>query len=131
MSEVKIKGFCPMGCGETLFVENEYITCVRRECPNKEAASQILHDKETEHIVVVYSDFFEIRHPMRERIEGWREGGSLFDCALHEWMKNQYGPPVGPGRYRVREQSDPVSPWFFEPADWTAPSEPPDHRPVN
>lgn len=64
----KVKGFCPMGCGETLFLgSGGYVTCSWVKCPRPDAAADILLERESEHIVVLGESTFDIQHPLRER----------------------------------------------------------------
>lgn len=52
MSNDDVKGFCPMGCGQTLSVMGGgYLTCRRLDCPRPDAVAEILDDRETEHVV--------------------------------------------------------------------------------
>lgn len=95
----KVAGYCPMGCGEKLYLGvGGYITCGWLQCPHPDAASTILGDGETQHIVVLEQDTFSIQHPLRERLNG-----DLFDCGLHAWIVALDGPPRTPGRYRVTQ----------------------------
>ena len=93
-----VQGNCPMGCGHTLFLaEGGYITCFYVHCPRRDAASDILADRETEHIVIFAETEFTIRHPLRERLDD-----ALMDCDLHKDISAMTGPPVKPGTYRAR-----------------------------
>lgn len=95
----RIRGQCPMGCGETLFIgSGGYITCSYLECPNASAVSFILDERETEHIVVLGDETFTVRHPLRERIDG-----QLERCQLHTYLHSLDGPPRKPGTYRATE----------------------------
>ena len=107
----RVAGCCPMGCGETLFLaDGGHVTCSLDRCPNPCAADEILHERETEHVVVIDEEGFNIQHPLRERLNG-----DMFDCGLHAWMRALPGPPKKPGRYGVREQpEDSAVPWRFE-----------------
>lgn len=41
--KVNVEGYCPMGCGATLFVgDGGYITCSYVHCPKPEAAHNLL-----------------------------------------------------------------------------------------
>jgi hypothetical protein len=92
-----LKGYCPMGCGETLFVAaGGYIICSRIACPAPTAASEILHDAETEHTVLFGEGTFIVRHPLRERMDD-----ALMRCHLHEHIAGLSGPPMAPGWYRA------------------------------
>lgn len=92
-----IRGHCPMGCGKTLFRgQGGYVTCSWAECPNPGAASDILAESETQHIVIFGEDDWTMQHPLRERLNG-----ELFDCPVHRHVSELSGPPVQLGRYRV------------------------------
>jgi hypothetical protein len=94
----EVQGFCPMGCGSTLFLAaGGYVTCSFISCPRPDAVADLLADRETEHIVQFGEDGFTIRHPLRERLDD-----ALMDCALHDYCTSLPGPPVKPGRYRAR-----------------------------
>lgn len=104
----QIKGYCPMGCGDTLFVASGgYITCSWEKCPNPTAVADLLADRETEHIVQLGAETFDVQHPLRERPDG-----ALFTCDLHQRIAALSGPPRQPGRYRVRLHG---SDWTWEP----------------
>lgn len=93
----KVQGYCPMGCGDTLFLgSGGYVTCSWVKCPRPDAAADVLLERETEHVVVLGESTFDIQHPLRERLEG-----ELFDCGLHARLRELSGPPFKPGRYRV------------------------------
>jgi hypothetical protein len=102
--DVRVKGFCPMGCGETLelSIRSGEIRCTYYneetddECPQPYAVSLILSDAETEHIVNV--DRFgrwNMKHPLRERVLG-----ELLECEVGDTMSSQVG--VTPGKYRTK-----------------------------
>ncbi|HXS32224.1 MAG TPA: DUF6085 family protein [Solirubrobacterales bacterium] len=94
---INVRGHCPIGCGETLFVGGGgHVTCSYETCPRPAAVDELLAERETEHIVVFTPTNFSIQHPLRERLDG-----ELFDCELHAHLSNLGGPPVAPGRYRV------------------------------
>jgi hypothetical protein len=100
---VDVAGFCPMGCGRTLFLgDGGHVTCSRIECSNPTAVTDLLHDAETEHVVEFTSTRFTIRHPLRERLN---EGLDLWDCQLQQFLETLGGPPIMPGRYRARGSS--------------------------
>lgn len=106
--ERAITGYCPMGCGRTLFLaDGGYPTCTYIRCPRPDAVSDLLEDRETEHIVVFGDDTFTVRHPLRERLDD-----ALMECKLHEHIAGLDGPPVRPGRYRARTAS---GGWTWEP----------------
>jgi hypothetical protein len=92
-----VDGYCPMGCGRTLFLaDGGYVTCSYVHCPRRDAVADILADKEAEHIVDFDDRGFTIRHPLRERLDD-----ALMTCVLNEYCKALDGPPVTPGRYRA------------------------------
>lgn len=92
-----IAGYCPMGCGQTLFrAAGGYVTCSYITCPRPDAVSMLLADREVEHVVNFTGFGFTIKHPLRERL-----GDELLNCELHETLSSYDGPPVKPGRYRV------------------------------
>lgn len=85
-----IAGYCPMGCGETLFAgEGGHVTCSRIECPDPCAVDTILSDRETDHIATLEEDTFSLKHPLRERVND-----ELLDCALYQHIKSLPGPPL-------------------------------------
>lgn len=80
----QVKGQCPMGCGDTLFIgSGGYITCSWHACPNPTAVADLL------------------------RL------GELFDCPLHEHLNTMSGPPRHRGRFRVIKQSEHPSRWLW------------------
>ena len=98
----RVKGYCPMGCGETLFLGIDgYVTCFYINCPKPDAASTILENRETEHLVTFGGNDFSILHPLRERLDG-----KLTECELHDYISILRGPPVKPGVYRARFTDD-------------------------
>lgn len=92
----RVAGYCPMGCGETLFLaEGGHVTCAYLDCPAPCKLDDLLHDRETEHIVLIGESSFNLQHPLRER------GEDLFNCDMHARLSSLDGPPAKPGRYRV------------------------------
>jgi len=105
---IRIDGFCPMGCGETLFVgDGGCITCSYISCPEPSAVHVILTDAETEHLVTFERNDFTIKHPLRERV-----GDELLECALHAHLAKLNRPPVPPGTYRAERLG---SAWIYQP----------------
>ena len=97
-----VAGYCPMGCGSTLFVAaGGYVTCSYPPCPRPDAVADLLADRETGHVVRIGPDEFTVRHPLRERL-----GDELMRCRLHTEIAASDGPPVVPGRYRVTQAGD-------------------------
>lgn len=109
-NDKRVQGFCPMGCGETLFVGSEgWITCSWVHCPNPSALADILSNRETEHLVELKAHDFTVQHPLRESLDGL-----LFSCDLHRRIAALDGPPRTPGLYRVI--IDPADDeWLWEP----------------
>lgn len=92
---------CPMGCGATLhLMPVGVIRCLARKCPEPMAASMILADEETEHVVVYKGGTYVVRHPLRERI-----GDALVECELAAAVFCLSDHPQQDGRYRM---------WFDE-----------------
>lgn len=89
---VQVHGHCPMGCGETLTLEEGVVVCAEKRCPDRMRLAQIMDSGETEHIVVFDAEGFTIQHPLHER------GGPLFECQLHQELRQV---DARDGRYRV------------------------------
>lgn len=99
---ILLQGFCPMGCGQTLYAEDmkveNRVICLGSDCPRPLAAQEILSDGETGHVVRFGSDGFTVRHPLKERLSK-----ELFDCMLHRACADLDQPPNNrPGTYRAR-----------------------------
>lgn len=101
-----VRGYCPMGCGETLNRIDQQVICTADECPRPTAAKEILSDTETEHVVEFTMTGFTIRHPLRERLDD-----GLLRCELHRYLAALDGPPQVQGRYRSGRSA---SGWAFE-----------------
>lgn len=107
-----VDGYCPMGCGRTLFLgDGGDVTCSYLHCPNRGAVAEILADQITEHIVWFGADSFTTRHPLRERL-----GDQLLTCSLHVYLTSLAGPPVQPGKYRARAVTGPGWAWEAMPS---------------
>lgn len=92
---VPVAGFCPMGCGKTLFLgEGGAVTCSYGDCPNPAAVDELLGNPETGHVLVSHDEGFTVQHPLREHL------GDLFACEVFDQLREQGGPPE-PGMYRV------------------------------
>lgn len=104
-----VSGYCPMGCGSTLFVgSGGYITCSYIHCPRPDAVADLLADRETEHVVRFDENGFTIRHPLRERLDD-----KLLTCDLHTVCATLPGPPPRLGTYRAGKALD-ISPWSWQ-----------------
>lgn len=111
---VKVAGYCPMGCGSTLMLDDAgHLLCTWVSCPRPEAADLVLADREAEHQVELRADGFTVKHPLRERLDD-----QLVTCPLASWVEQQGGPPMPPGRYRVRQLADPELGSFWS-AGWS------------
>ncbi len=101
---MRASGYCPMGCGETLFVDaNHSIVCSSHECPRPTAVHELLSEP-MEHVVRLHVGTWTVKHPLRERLDG-----ALFDCALPEVVKSLYDKHSGlvlPGTYRATPIGD-------------------------
>ena len=75
-----------------------FVTCFAAACPRPDAVADLLGDRETDHVVQFRRDGFDIRHPLRERLDG-----DLFVCTLHNYLRSVdlNGLPDVPGRYRA------------------------------
>ncbi len=107
---LQVAGFCPAGCGATLFLgEGGRIACISPACPRPDAAAVLLSDSECEHVVQITWAGFTLRHPLRERLDD-----ALMTCRLHEYLANPVAP-LPPGRYRVAQgtQQEKMS-WTWE-----------------
>ena len=93
----EVAGYCP-ACGKQSLrlMARGHVTCCRLDCPHPDAASVILHDPETQHIVQLGETEFTVRHPLIERL-----GDALMDCDLHAEIAAGDGPPFAVGKYRV------------------------------
>jgi hypothetical protein len=96
---VRVDGYCPMGCGETLSAfeaTHSPVTCSSPDCPKPDAVAVILSNPETEHVVNLSAFDFTIWHPLRERLDN-----ELLNCDLHGWLRSFSGPPAPVGTYRA------------------------------
>jgi len=91
-------GYCPMGCGQTLFRgEGGAVTCSLLACPKPDAVHEILCNPQTEHVFVLREDGFSLKHPLRERCED-----ELFDCEVHRLLSElDEAPPLSARNYVV------------------------------
>lgn len=104
-----VNGYCPMGCGTTLYVDGGMVSCSSQDCPRPNAVSEILSDTEIEHIVVVGEYDFTVKHPLRERLDN-----ELVECGVFEYLQSLNGPPVPPGQhYRMVLRGNPAQ-WHYD-----------------
>lgn len=75
------------------------IECGFGDCERPTAVQEVLDGDHPEHHVLhAYEDTWSIEHPLIERLNG-----VLFDCPVHQQMRDEDGPPRGgPGVYKVR-----------------------------
>lgn len=93
-----VVGYCPMGCGQTLFLAAGNVTCSSTKCARPGAAGELLADTEFEHLIHFTARSFTIRHPLRERLD---DGLFEFACTITEHFRGLAGPPVPLGYYRA------------------------------
>jgi hypothetical protein len=108
----QVNGFCPMGCGETLWLDTHgYVTCQNVECERPRAASELLA-LPADHFVT-FDDFgFTVEHPMRERVLG-----TMPKCEVHAALRKLQGPPVPNGRYKVTKREHDATSESFRSGD--------------
>lgn len=104
---IKVNGFCPRGCGETLYLHQGNVCCSDFHCPEEGAVTKILSDAEVEHIVGFGTSGFTIRHPLRERVND-----EILECELGEYLSTFSSSPRELGAYRARPWGD--KHWHFE-----------------
>lgn len=98
-----VRGFCPMGCGETLVASQGYgdlydILCTNPDCTYLDAVTRILANPYLDaHVVELTSMGFTIKHPISERVDD-----ALFSCQLHTYISRLDRPPRDVGYYYVR-----------------------------
>jgi hypothetical protein len=96
----KVVGYCPMGCGQTLFLgAGGHVTCSFVGCPEPSVVDDILDQdaKEKDHIAEIRNGIVTIRHPLFERVND-----ELMDCRLLHWINERAEglPPIADGTYR-------------------------------
>lgn len=107
---IRIRGYCPMGCGQTLAVwvladGKSFIDCLAANCQRPRAVDELLADPETEHTVRLRVHDFNVKHPLRERLDG-----DLFDCPMLPVIAGADVPYPPTGLYRVRD-NDGILEW--------------------
>lgn len=109
---IKIEGWCPYGCGQTLYLRLGIIECSYAHCPNPTGVTDLIVEdaKELGHIVKLTREGFSIQHPLKERIDR-----DLFHCGLHEYLDALAAgiPKWAPGNYLVQETPTADAPWEF------------------
>lgn len=104
----KVRGFCPMEGGETLVLNDEdFIICSAPGCPRPDAASLILADTVTEHVVDIGANDFVVKHPLCERLDM-----ELNLCGVHEWLANMVDAPQPLGRYMLQWEAGKEPVWL-------------------
>jgi hypothetical protein len=96
---IRVHGYCPMGCGESLLVDPDgRVVCCAADCPRSDAVAVLLAEVEAEHLVLVEQDGYTVQHPLRERLEG-----ALFRCSVFaEASEGARQRRAEPGTYRVQ-----------------------------
>lgn len=101
-----VQGHCPACGAQSLFVADEgHITCSFVSCPQPDAVSLILDDRETEHIAQLGANGWTVRHPLRERI-----GDALMTCSLNDYLRD-IDQPEELGTFRARREAEDVWSW--------------------
>lgn len=99
---VKVEGYCPMGCGRTLFLgSGGYVTCSWSRCPNPTAASDLLGIRETWHVAHLDERNYRLVHPLACRL-----GHADLACPEDAYLRALSGPPRKPGRYWMHAHDD-------------------------
>lgn len=99
---IKVKGYCPMGCGDTLFLGHEgYIICGFLDCPKPEAADEVLHISETSHVAYLDEYNYTLVHPLKCRLFY-----PTLKCPEDTYLNSLTGPPRKPGKYRFKLEDD-------------------------
>lgn len=93
-----VQGYCPMGHGQALTLDGDgRIKCSDSGCERPYAASEILADRETDHLVWFDAEgWWSARHPLRERL-----GGQMETCPLAVYLSSLSGDPMPAGTYRA------------------------------
>jgi hypothetical protein len=112
MPYIDMQGKCPMGCGRTLHYSSGsgFVVCMNKDCPDDGAVNKLLADPEAGHIVVLNEFDFDLKHPLRERIDD-----ELFDCHVYRVLTAAKAPPQALGRWRVTDTTgDDPKAWTWE-----------------
>lgn len=108
---IKVKGFCPVCAHPDPEVGTDgFLHCTSPECPSPDLIANVLLDNEIHHIVRFYEGFFNVKHPMRERLTG-----DLLNCAVHdrvvEAVENGFNAR---GTWRFKEPTPDNDDWIVE-----------------
>ena len=86
MSDRKVQGCCPMGCGETLFLgDSGHVTCASTACPRPDAVTVILATAQTGHTAAFKDGHWNVIHPLRERLDN-----ALLTCGYDPGQYHHY-----------------------------------------
>lgn len=111
LQQRRVEGWCPMGCGKTLTLARRgVLECTSPDCADPIAATSLLAERETEHIVRLYAEAdFTAKHPIKERV-----ADRLFECTIGAAMLTKMARDLEPGVYRVARS--PIGPggWSYE-----------------
>jgi len=92
-----VYGYYPMGCGRTLRLgAGGFLFCSNKTCPRPGAAAAILADSQTEHVVALRQKGFNIKHPLRERLDD-----QLLACKLDDYLNSLSESPQPLGVYVI------------------------------
>jgi hypothetical protein len=101
---VKIKGYCPMGCGETLWAALDAgVVCLNRHCPDPRVVAKVLADPEVGHVARIDASGWTLMHPLHERLG---EQPEMFTCGISKWLRAHAEMPADRGTYRVLPDGD-------------------------
>lgn len=99
---LKVQGYCPMGCGETLEVNKRgAVSCGGGDCMDPHAVQEILNQSEHRHILNIDTAGWTLKHPLAERVQD-----ELFECPIGARMHVVALDRVEHGRYAVSLDDD-------------------------
>lgn len=113
---LSVKGRCPLGCGETLYLSRDgSILCSAPGCANPSTVAEVLNAPGVDrHTVKVYEDSerWSIAHPLDERLQPH----GLVDCWLNDWM-GETMPEIAPGVYTAFISETDPDRWTLTPVE--------------
>lgn len=73
---------CPVCNHELAYTKSHgELTCTWSDCPRPTAATELLSEGETEHLITLTTDGYTIKHPIRERLDD-----ALLNCPLAAYI---------------------------------------------
>lgn len=89
-------------CGHTIYLTLDgQLVCGNGSCPDRLAAHKLLHEPERDHVATVEDGRFNLKHPLRERIND-----DLLSCSIHARLSKLRALPSTSGAYRITEHGD-------------------------